>query len=184
MSENSLEISSPKILMKQPLPLSSSEESVEFITDPSEFLPDNFDEETSGTTESDDMSEEFESSRIVITKPKVTHVGVWLQLIFAIFVCMFGVYMVSNFLPVIIGEKGETWSNYTNTCCNYTEEKYRCSIADNCYNMYVKWVSTINKTLAIPLQKKCCYWYGPYTHYRLQTLPYCKFRCLEEVNFE
>lgn len=177
--ENDDSFSDVLIVEKQPLPFSSDEETG-YISIDHKKLDDIMDTEDTDSEKSDEEDTDSEKSD---SDPKVTYVGVWPHLFFIIFVCIFGGYIFVSYLPILHGDVGENWSNYSQTCCEYVNKANRCSLHENCMFLFARWMGSLNKSLTIPVQRKCCYWYTAYSNYRMQALPYCEKICLQNVNF-
>ena len=82
-------------------------------------------------------------------------------------------YYLRTYHPV---EIEDLWLKYSSECCDYIYNSTRCSIFGHCEISVKRWLNAenLNKTIL----DTCCYWYAPYTEWRIHASPFCNISCL------
>lgn len=88
-----------------------------------------------------------------------------------------GCYLFVKFFPIELATVNSYWDEYFNNCCKIVNNKTRCSVYTDCDIYLRKWINAAN--LTDRLIDKCCYWYAPYSNWRMNSLPFCKLQCLQ-----
>jgi len=81
-----------------------------------------------------------------------------------------------KFFPIEFLTSETLWRNYVSDCCHYIYNKTRCSFSGNCSDLLLEWIQRANKPPNIT--NVCCYWFAPYSKWRILSKAFCEMKCL------
>ena len=124
--------------------------------------------------EKEQEEKEQEKEESVISENIRENVSNIRHAIFLFLIYSFGL-LISPISPINI-QADILWKNYSDKCCSYIYNATRCSLSFNCEETLMKWLGATKTPKSI--YDTCCYWFAPFTSWRLNSHAFCNPLCL------
>ena len=153
---------------------SSSEGQEEHSSEESEYIPSS----SSSTSENSEIEETRNTQITQTIEPNINDrkdVELW-RVFVLILLFSAGGYLFFKFFPIEIKSPENLWEKYYNNCCSVLYNQTRCLFSGNCSNILIKWFHVNN--ISQNITDYCCYWFAPYSKWRVLTEAFCESNCL------